>query len=164
MAHLVNKLLLFLLSCTCFIFLFNSSVSAQPLIEKKISITAENKTIPEILSLIETQAGFTFAYTAGVVNDSKKISVTKKNATVREVLDIIFENTVAYKERNKHIILIKLAPSTSTEISKIHGYIIDALSGEKFLTQVYTKRKLAYLQSPTSMDTIYLPLKIRNKN
>ena len=67
--------------------------------------------------------------------------MTKKNATVREVLDIIFENTVAYKERNKHIILIKLAPSTSTEISKIHGYIIDALSGEKIPnTSIYEKK------------------------
>lgn len=168
----VNKIALsvFILLCSVWY-----SVVAQhtPLLEVKVSIHATQKPIAEVLQQIESQAHFTFAYAAGVFTESEKVTLTKSNITVREALDAVFQNNVLYRERKGHIILSRLQNKETQTWSRVHGYIIDAMSGEKIPeTSIYEKKsrlsatsdKYGHYMLAIKGEEQYLTLFVNKKN
>lgn len=122
---------LLLLCFVCLCFLLHAQQSSVPLLERKVSIHANNQTIESILSEISVQAGIVFSYNPEAVKSSYKVSVHADNKPVKIVLKTIFDDEVSYKAKNKYVILRKNDPSKKNADSKtLEGYVYDK-SGEK---------------------------------
>ena len=78
----------------------NSSV-----LEKKISIKANNATIAFILDQISSQAQVFFSYDALLIEAEKKTDISITDKTIRETLDSLFHAKFSYKVLGEQIII-----------------------------------------------------------
>lgn len=114
-----------------------------PILERKISLSISNETIPYILGEISQQAGFTFSYNPNIISTTSKTSIDIQNKSVRQVLNSLFNGTVKYKEKGKYLILQRNDLAKGEKSDKIvEGYLYDSQTGEK-LTEatVYNKEQ-----------------------
>jgi len=102
----------------------------KPLLEQVITIRLEHETLASALRKIGDLAGFTFSYSPDILDASRIVSYEGTNKTVREVLDQLFKGTIQYKERKKHIILVR-ADTSLKDTKQVSGYIIDEATGER---------------------------------
>ncbi|MGD1945767.1 MAG: carboxypeptidase-like regulatory domain-containing protein [Croceivirga sp.] len=80
------------------------------LLEKKVTITFSEVTIPEALQQLETEANIFFSYESSAVNTREKISKSYSDALVRSILDDIFSKyKLYYAERNGVVYIQKFA-------------------------------------------------------
>lgn len=90
---------------TCICTLFATEVNSQ---NEKISISADNFLLREVIREIEKQTDFLFVYDRNEVNVNRSVSLHANNELVPDVLDKIFAGTdVEYKLIGKNITLIK---------------------------------------------------------
>ena len=84
-----------------------SSVSAQndPL-NKKITVSAQKKTLENVLENITQQTGIRFSYNSQTVNPNTIININAQNLTVKEILNKILPSTVSYKKVGEHIVFV----------------------------------------------------------
>lgn len=119
----------FFLTCIC------TEVSAQqatPYLERTISIKFENERLDLALKQIGQAAGFTFSYNPSIFDTEKKITYSFTRKTVRQILDEIFQGTISYKIRGKHLILTKAKETSKKEEEKLFsGYVVDESTGER---------------------------------
>ncbi len=72
----------------------------------KINVKVENKTVSEVLQLIERESDFFLFYNNKVVDLDEVVTLDLTNKTVIEVLDILFKDKgVTYTINNKQIVL-----------------------------------------------------------
>jgi TonB-linked SusC/RagA family outer membrane protein len=123
----MKSLILFLLFLSFFSF---TSVSYSQ--KTKISLNVKDKTIREVISIIEQKTDFYFTYNPQEINVIKKISLDAKDENVPYILNTIFdENSIGYTIDGKHIVLYKEGNKevTDTQIinqsRKITGTVID---------------------------------------
>src|SRR5690349_24489324 len=64
--------------------------SKTPLLERTITISFTQESLPSALKKIGDQGGFTFSYNSALVDGNRKISNQFVNKTVREILDELF--------------------------------------------------------------------------
>jgi len=74
-------------------------------LEKKISIEANNVTIASILDLISSQAQVFFSYDAALIEAEKKTDISISDKTIRETLDSLFHAKFEYKVLGEQIII-----------------------------------------------------------
>ncbi len=75
---------------------------------KKINVKVENKTVAEVLQLIESQSDFFLFYNNKVVDLNEVVTLDLSNKSIIEVLDVLFKDKgVNYTITNKQIILSK---------------------------------------------------------
>ena len=87
-------------------------VTAQELLNRKISIQIENQGIMSILTTIEKQADVKFTYRPKLIAASQKISLNASNESLSQVLDKILNPLkIKYKAIGNQIILSRLASS-----------------------------------------------------
>ena len=68
-----------------------SSQTAQPWLEKKVSISVQNKALEEVLKSLESDLdGMVFAYLPGSFDVSKKVTVKLDSVSLKEVLQEVF--------------------------------------------------------------------------
>ncbi len=73
----------------------------------KLSMEVKNKSIKEVLYLIEDQSEFRFIYESGKVNLDKKVTVHAKDQTVETILENLFKNeAIKYEITANNLILI----------------------------------------------------------
>lgn len=75
-----------LFMCTC-------PLSAQDntaILQKKVTITVTNRSIPDILNLLGEQAGVFFAYSNDIVDATRKVSLSEKDMPVQRIIDRLF--------------------------------------------------------------------------
>jgi len=142
-----NKIRVIIILLVCHIAISAMAQSNIPLLEKKISIRAENEKISDVLNIIEIRAGFTFSYNSEIIVGDELTSINAEKKSVREILNQLFKGTIQYKEKNGHVILTKTPQSkdkTSIPSSiKISGYVLDTHSGEKIpYVSIYNTRTL----------------------
>ena len=89
-----------------------SQASKPPLLERSVTISFEQESLPAVLKKIADQAGFSFSYKSDLIDGNRKISDQFINMTVREILDQLFGGSLQYKERKKHVILTKAETSS----------------------------------------------------
>lgn len=125
-------------------------VSAQdmsiPVLEREISIHANNQPIESILSQISSQGGFVFSYNPKAINSNNLASLQLKNKPVRYALNSLFNDDISYKVKGKYIILRKSnKTSNSEEETRIfEGYIYDSRTGQRLTeASIYNKNLLA---------------------
>jgi hypothetical protein len=111
------------------------SLAAQnttPFLERRITIVLNQERLDDALRKIGQQGGFSFSYSPAVIDTRRLVSHTFTDKTVREILDQLFNGTVEYKIRNKHVILAKAKPpSKATEEKTLSGYVVDEQTGAR---------------------------------
>lgn len=118
-----------------------------PILEREISVKADNESIQFIMDQIATQANFTFSYSPEQINTTRRVSLDIRKRSVRFALNALFEGEVEYKPRGKYLIL-KAIPPPKKEDKKpatvVEGYLFDAQTGEGLSqASVYSKQQLA---------------------
>jgi hypothetical protein len=117
--------------CVC---LLPGHISAQELLEKRITLRVTNQPLDETLQKIGDLGGFSFSYSPDMIDVRSRVSIQAVNQSIREILNAIFKDKVTFKERRRYIILQK-----KTEVEKpqepenfdLNGYIIDNKTGKK---------------------------------
>lgn len=118
---------------------------AQDLLEKRISVRLQDKSIKTILSQIEFEANLKFVYSSTAIEVQQRASVNVENQPLKEVLDAFFKPLqINYRLSGSIIILNKNQPSESPNGKKsstlrseseladivIKGKVTDAENGE----------------------------------
>jgi CarboxypepD_reg-like domain len=125
-----------------FILLFNTEgVSAEaPLLERLVTLKANNMPLREALKIISTQAGFYLSYNSNIIDADKKITFNSESEKVRVVLKSVLGNNYQFKEKGNYLIIQKLKADEQV----IGGYISDKKTGKKLPNvTVYDKKTLA---------------------
>lgn len=93
-------------------------VSAQELLNRKISVQIEHQDVISILTTIEKQADVKFTYRPKLIATSQKMSLNVSNETLSQVLDRVLNPLkIKYKAIGNQIILSRLAASNNTSSS-----------------------------------------------
>lgn len=119
----LTTLLLLLITTTSF--------GQAPYLERKITISFEKEPIESSLNKISEAGGFVFSYNPDILEQRKTVTQKFTNRSVREVLDEIFQGTVQYKARGKHIILTAAPRSSKSVPAVVSGYVVDESTGER---------------------------------
>ena len=103
--------------------------------QTRLTISANNQTVKEILYMIEGQSDFRFIYESGKVDLDKRVTVNFKNQSVEAILDNLFGNAgIQYEITENNFILInptsKNAKATTTKAvaqqqKRITGKVVD---------------------------------------
>lgn len=103
--------------------------------QARLTISANNQTVKEILYMIEGQSDFRFIYESGKVDLDKRVTVNFKNQSVEAILDNLFGNAgIQYEITENNFILInptgKNAKATTTKAvaqqqKRITGKVVD---------------------------------------
>ena len=136
------RLLLFFLISVHFLF----GQTNTPILERKISISFQEESLPSALQKIGQAGAFSFSYNANIVSAEERITYSFQDKTVREVLNTIFKGNLNYKDKGRHLILTRATPAivkaTSSTIT-ISGYVEDE-NGKKIPdVSLYEKITLA---------------------
>ena len=96
----------------------------------KLSLNIENRTVGDVLSMIEQESSFYFTYNVNQVNVNRKVSVNVKNKLVTDILDEIFKGeNIRYTISDKHIVLYKADKSEllvlNQKLKTITGVVLD---------------------------------------
>ncbi|CAG5071398.1 hypothetical protein DYBT9623_03428 [Dyadobacter sp. CECT 9623] len=126
---------------------FSNSVSAQDLLEKRISIRVNNQPLDETLQQIAELGNFSFSYSPDMIDIKSRVSINASGERIRDILNALFKNKVTFKERRKYIILQKNdepeKPKEPEEFN-LNGYIIDNRTGNKLANaSIYESATLA---------------------
>jgi len=144
--------------------LFASSSVGQTLDQTKISIQADNKSLKEILTIIEQNSNVRFTYNEDLVNPYTAIVINKKNTTVGAVLKAVLANTnLDYVEKDDKVVIIQketdpLANDNSHASIVIKGNVSDDTG--KPLSGVTVKLKgssLGVATNPSGDYSITIP-------
>ena len=75
--------------------------------QTRLTVSANNQTVKEILYMIEGQSDFRFIYESGKVDLDKRVTVNFQNQTVESILDNLFSNAgIRYEITENTFILI----------------------------------------------------------
>ncbi|MCB8965194.1 MAG: STN domain-containing protein [Bacteroidales bacterium] len=102
----MKKILLLFLISTLTINLKSQNSSVPPL-EREVTLSISNESVPFVLNAISQQTAVVFSYSPNVISATNKISIDVKAKSVRHTLNTIFTGTVKYKVKGKYIILQK---------------------------------------------------------
>ena len=101
--------------------------------QTKLTISANNQTVKEILYMIEGQSDFRFIYESGKVDLDKRVTVNFKNQSVEAILDNLFGNAgIQYEITENNFILINPVGNSSKDTKavaqqqkRITGKVVD---------------------------------------
>ena len=88
---------------------------AQELLNKRITIKVENRSIKQVLNEIEKSAGIRFIYSSSLIRSERKITLALDNSTLGEVLENILKPLqLEYKVLGMQIVLNRAELKTSS--------------------------------------------------
>ncbi len=89
------------------VFSYAHSVHGQDPLDKKISLSLENKEVGFVLKQIETQADVKFAFSPQVIDISQKITVKAQDEPLEAVFKTVFKPlNIKYEVSGKYILLV----------------------------------------------------------
>lgn len=77
------------------------------LLDRKLTVSVESKTLKTTLKIIGGAANVQFSYNPELIDDSRKVSLKVENKSLRTILVQLFSNSVRFKEVGNHIVLLK---------------------------------------------------------
>lgn len=135
-----------------FCFAWNKA-SAQSLLDRSISITADQKKLGAILKKIGEKGNFYFSYNGRLVPQDSLISLAIKNQPISTVLKQLFKDKYTFEERKnyviikvalRHLVLLNTDLTTEQNTYSVSGIVADEQTGERLMnTSVYEKQQLA---------------------
>jgi len=117
----MNKTLLF--SALFFLILGNVRSQTIPVLERKVTLAAQNERIDNLLKQVSQDAGCVFSYSSSVIDVSRTFSGEFDERPLREVLEVIFEGQVQVNSKGVYVILTP-KPGSSKGVT-ISGYVVD---------------------------------------
>ncbi|MGD9976703.1 MAG: carboxypeptidase-like regulatory domain-containing protein [Bacteroidales bacterium] len=119
-----------------------SQNSSVPPLEREVTLSISNESVPFVLNAISQQTAVVFSYSPNVISPTNKISIGVRAKSVRHTLNTIFTGTVKYKVRGKYIILQKNDDVAKEEVV-VEGYLYDSQTGDKLTNAtVYNKEQM----------------------
>ncbi len=147
-----------------------STVNAEVLLNKIISIEVESTSLQKTLEMISRKGGFYFSYNSNIVKGDSIVSLNLNNAPVKRVLTTLFNKKYEYSETGnyiiikkspEHVVIINTKAKTQDEFYLVSGYVKDDRTGEKLgNASVYEKERLI---STLTDENGYFELKLRSK-
>ncbi|HEX3007922.1 MAG TPA: carboxypeptidase-like regulatory domain-containing protein, partial [Bacteroidales bacterium] len=97
--------------------------------EAKFNISAQDKTMLEVLRMIEKQSDYRFFFSDNYQELFSIVSLDARNESLTEVLrNLLSDKAISYKLLENNIIVI--APSKALQQKKVSGTITDSETGE----------------------------------
>ncbi len=115
------KPLLFILAL--FLFLANAQSQTTPILERKVTFSAQEERLDLFLKRLSQDAGCVFSYSPSAIDVSQNVSGSFTDRPLREVLETVFEGKVQMKPKGVYVILIPRSESPK-EIT-VSGYVVD---------------------------------------
>lgn len=110
--------------------IFTSLVSAgdlkgQGILDRKVSLDADNKEIKSILAEIEKQTSVVFTYRPKIIKASKKVSIKVNDVALSEVLDQLFSPDVSFLpvDEEEEIVLMP-ASELTTDAASVEAEVL----------------------------------------
>ncbi len=126
----VKTLLIQIISLFLFVSVFSFNVHAQDKIifSPQVSLSVENMPFNKVLTIIEQQTLYKFAYNTELIAKQKDITIDVQNKPLNELFILLLKGTnISYSIVDNQIILQQLPLPPQVTIS---GFIINDLSGE----------------------------------
>lgn len=121
-------------------FLNINSSFAQPILQKKVTLSLTKQTTSFALRSMEKQADFIFSYSNEILNEDSLVSIQIKNKPILEVLQYLFGEKYTYRQHNHHLIISLATAQNSYEV---RGFVLDKESGKPVpFATVYEKKLL----------------------
>lgn len=92
--------------------------NSNSILDNKLSIKTNNKTVSQILDLISAEEKVFFSFDSEIIDPEKTTDLSVQNKTIKEILDIILGNRFSYKALGDQIIIM-----TKDEIPEIDSKI-----------------------------------------
>ena len=93
-----------------------------------VSVNVKNMPLAQVLTLIEKQTSYRFAYSTDLVSKQRKVTLSVQNMPLTQLLAFLFKNnTISYTLIGTQIVLQKAPVPKKITIS---GYVKDGASGE----------------------------------
>jgi hypothetical protein len=127
----VNNKFTFVLLLVSLMHLAARAQQKVPFLERTITVSLLNEKLDVALNRIGDAGKFSFSYRSSLLNKDERVTYEFVNKSVREILDQLFKGTIEYKERGKHIILVKAPKTSSTDNSTLSGYVVDEATGKR---------------------------------
>jgi hypothetical protein len=134
---------IFIFFITIFLIHF-SGFGQNSILQRKINIHVENKTVEEVLDLISKKGRLYFSYNSAIIDKNKVVSsFNEKSITIRDAISLLFEDEIKPIGAGKYVILRQnskdLEIKEPEEIKKaepgnrytITGYIINSETGQR---------------------------------
>ncbi len=122
--------------CMSIILHFTASAYGQ----QKITISASNVGLVEVLSQIENKSDYKFLYQNDIIPTGKKITINAQNEEVSLVLNKIFAGTtISYQISDKNLIVLSTGIATTLVAEEIKGRITNA-NGEPIVGATITEK------------------------
>lgn len=106
--------------------LVNASGYAQT---ERITLTADNQTVQNVLNMIEARSNYTFFYNNRLIDVNRKVSVSASDVEVFKILDSVFTGTkVVYSVVDNRIVLSlkNEFPKNMQQNGTVKGVVLDA--------------------------------------
>ena len=121
------------------LFCLNTQVLAQSLLDKRITIDANNQRLSEVLKLISSKGNFYFSYNSSIIARDSLISFSAYNRPIKQILDQLCGNQYKWQQSNNYVILRKApvtrpeliaSPTPSAEkLYTVTGYVLNSETG-----------------------------------
>jgi TonB-linked SusC/RagA family outer membrane protein len=108
-------------------------LNGQGILDRRVSLDAENTTIKAILTEIEKQTSVVFTYRSKLIDDSRKVTFKMTDAKLAEVLEQLFGANISFLPVNEEEeVVLRPAPKyTSLESLPLSAEVFDlAVSGK----------------------------------
>nr|WP_065219167.1 MULTISPECIES: TonB-dependent receptor [Butyricimonas] len=103
-----------------------TSVNAQEVLSKKVTLELKDAPIIEVLLEIQKQTGVNFAYEKSQLEPLKPITLSVKQMTLEEVLKIVLKDTgFTYKITGNNIAIVRQEESKNVKLIQVSGKVTD---------------------------------------
>jgi hypothetical protein len=127
---------------------------AQGVLDRRITIEANNQRFSDVLKLISNKGNFYFSYNSSIITRDSLISISAYNRSVKQVLDQLLGNRYNWQQSNNYIILRKAPVTAPTLVASpmpspekfytVSGTILNGETGEKVANvSIYEKQRLS---------------------
>ena len=131
------------------IFALNTEGVASPILERLVTIKAQNLSLGEVFKDISKQADCQFSYNPNIISTEKKVSINAELESVRNVLKNLLGTNFQFKQKGNYLIIQRLKSNEQI----ISGYVKDKKTGKNLENvTVYDKKSLV---SATTDNTGY---------
>ncbi len=139
-------------------FIIDGNAQHSSVLDKKVSIDVQQRTIEEVLELISKQTGLSFSYNPKVIDVTKKVSLHVANKPIKTVLTMVLGINVAFKIRG-HFIILTLKNNVKPKYKVVSGYISNNSGDAISSVSVYNKQQqLAALSNQLGYFKLEYPI------
>ncbi len=116
--------------------LSNSLFSQETVPDIKVTLSARNRSINNLLDQLTLQTGYYFTYNSALISGKSRISLDVEDLPLNEVLKQMIGLDFSYRVVDRNIVIFKRNTQAPTPLSgeierpMLHGRVVDARSGK----------------------------------